>query len=138
LKSQVDPSFGNNFNNRCEEALGSAIDIHTAFREGAFGESPFPFIGWLMLLEDCDGSTSTIKDYSPHFPVFPEFTQTSYARRYELLCRKLMREKLYTAATLLLSPSSGTGTYRELSELTGMRHFASALAAQTASAACRD
>ena len=39
FKSQVGPSFGNNANNRCEEALGTAVDIWTAFREGAFGES---------------------------------------------------------------------------------------------------
>jgi len=35
-KSQVGPSFGNNFNNRTEEAMGSAIDLWTAFREGAY------------------------------------------------------------------------------------------------------
>ena len=38
LKSQVGPSFGNNFNNRTEEAIGTATDLWTAFREGAFGE----------------------------------------------------------------------------------------------------
>ena len=27
LKSQIGPSFGNNFNNRTEEALGTAIDF---------------------------------------------------------------------------------------------------------------
>jgi hypothetical protein len=32
FKSQVG-SFGNNFNNRVEEALGSSVDIHTAFRD---------------------------------------------------------------------------------------------------------
>jgi hypothetical protein len=31
-KSQVGPSFGNNFNNRAEEAIGSALDLWTAFR----------------------------------------------------------------------------------------------------------
>lgn len=49
LKSQVGPSFGNNFNNRAEEAIGTAHDFWTAYREGAFGEQPRPFIGWLML-----------------------------------------------------------------------------------------
>jgi len=29
LKSQVGPSFGNNFNNRSEEAIGNATDIWT-------------------------------------------------------------------------------------------------------------
>jgi hypothetical protein len=38
FKSQRGPSFGNNFNNRTEEALGNAQDLWTAFREGAFGK----------------------------------------------------------------------------------------------------
>ena len=51
FKSQVGPSFGNNFNNRAEEAIGTAHDIWVAFREGAFGESPAPFVGWMMMLD---------------------------------------------------------------------------------------
>jgi hypothetical protein len=35
FKSQVGPSFGNNFNNRTEEAIGNAEDIWTAYREAA-------------------------------------------------------------------------------------------------------
>jgi len=52
FKSQVGPSFGNNFNNRAEEAIGTAHDLWVAFREGAFGESPSPFVGWMIMLED--------------------------------------------------------------------------------------
>lgn len=40
MKSQVGPSFRNNFNNRAEEAIRSACDLWTAYREGAFGEVP--------------------------------------------------------------------------------------------------
>jgi hypothetical protein len=43
-KSQVGPSFGNNFNNRTEEAMGSALDQWTAFRERAYLDSPQPFL----------------------------------------------------------------------------------------------
>ena len=32
FKSQVGPSFGNNFNNRTEEAIGTAVDLWTAYR----------------------------------------------------------------------------------------------------------
>ena len=42
FKSQVGPSFGNNFNNRTEEAIGTAHDLWTAYREGAFGEQHAP------------------------------------------------------------------------------------------------
>ena len=56
-KSQVGPSFGNNFNNRTEEAMGSALDLWTAFREQAFGSAVRPWIGYMFLLEDCSAST---------------------------------------------------------------------------------
>jgi hypothetical protein len=129
--------FGKNMNNRVEEVLGTAIDFWTAFREGAFKESPAPFVGWLMLLEDCTGSSRPLKEPFLHFPVHEDFQNTSCAQRYEMLCRKLVREKLYTAATLLLSPRSGieNGEYRELSELTGLKSFVAPLAAHIAAAA---
>lgn len=41
LKSQVG-SFGNNFNNRTEEALGSAVDLWTAYREQVFPKQQPP------------------------------------------------------------------------------------------------
>ena len=45
FKSQVGPSFGNNFNNRTEEAIGNAEDIWTAYREGRFGRHRAPLLG---------------------------------------------------------------------------------------------
>jgi hypothetical protein len=139
FKSQAGPSFGNNFNNRTEEAIGTSVDLWTAFREGGFGESPRPFVGWLMLLEDCEGSRTPVQDNSPHFKVFPEFREASYAERYNLLCSKLMQENLYTAATLLLSPRSSlhTGEYSELSELTSLKMFVTTFAGHIAAEAAR-
>lgn len=59
-KSQVGPSFGNNFNNRTEEAMGSALDLWTAYRESAFVSSVRPWIGYMFLLEDCASSTRPV------------------------------------------------------------------------------
>ena len=39
FKSQRGPSFGNNFNNRTEETVGTATDLWTAYREGALGRN---------------------------------------------------------------------------------------------------
>ncbi len=103
LKSQVGPSFGNNFNNRTEEAMGTAVDIWTAYREGAFAPSSAPWIGYLLLLEDCAKSREPVRVVEPHFPVFHEFHGASYARRYEIFCRKLVRERHYSSACLLLA-----------------------------------
>ena len=103
LKSQVGLSFGNNFNNRTEEAMGTALDIWTAYREGAFCTSPAPWLGYLFLLEDCPESRSPVRTQETNFPVFKEFRGASYAKRYELFCRKLVRERQYNAACFIIA-----------------------------------
>ena len=139
LKSHVGPSFGNNFNNRTEEALGTAQDFWTAFRDGAFGNQPRPFVGWLMLVEEAEESKTPVAVSSPHFGVFPEFDGASYLKRYDLLCQKLVREQLYTTAAVIASPRTAakTGRYSELSEMTGLRTFVAAFAGHIASEAAR-
>ena len=139
LKSQVGPSFGNNFNNRTEEAIGTAHDFWTAYREEAFGKQPRPFVGWLMLVEDAPASRSPVKDKSPHFPVFEEFRGASYLDRYELLCQRLAQEQLYTTASMITSPRNAakSGQFTELSPMTGLRTFVTALAGHVAAGAAR-
>lgn len=132
FKSQAGPSFGNNFNNRTEEALGNATDLWTAYREGAFGKNPpRPWLGWLMLLDDCEGSTKPVDFVEPHFKAFPEFRGASYARRYEVLLRKLLLEKLYDGAALLLASQAAgrRGQYREPADDLTMRRFLASLGA---------
>ena len=109
-------------------------------REGAFGgDAPRPFLGWIMLLEDCEKSNSPVQDKEPHFPVDPEFRDTSYSQRYELLCKRLVLERLYSSATLLVSPRSAgnDGRYRHFSELTSLKCFVTEFAGYVASAAAR-
>jgi hypothetical protein len=106
-KSQVGPSFGNNFNNRTEEAMGSALDLWTAYRERAYLASPQPFLGYFFMLEDCDASNRPVRVQEPHFGVFPEFVGASYMRRYEIFCRKLVLERHYTSAAFVSSTAAG-------------------------------
>jgi hypothetical protein len=104
FKSQRGPSFGNNFNNRSEEAIGTAKDLWIAYREGAFGKNAVrPWLGWIMLLEDCPKSQSPVKVDEPHFKVFEEFKGASYAKRYEILLRRLVQERLFDSSALLLA-----------------------------------
>lgn len=134
MKSQVGPSFGNNFNNRTEEAIGTAHDLAVAIRENALGDQPRPFTGWLMLVEDCDRSRAVVRESSPHFAVHPEFQSASYLRRYEILCRRLVQEGLYVQASLMVSKreASETGEYGDMSELTSLTTFAAGLAGHVA------
>jgi len=139
MKSQVGPSFGNNFNNRAEEAIGSACDLWTAYREGAFGDQARPFVGWLTLVEDAPASRRPVQVRSPHFPAFPVFEGISYLERYDLLCRRLVREQLYTTAAMISSPRSAveTGEHGGQSEVTGLRTFVTTLAGHIAAEAAR-
>jgi hypothetical protein len=139
FKSHVGPSFGNNFNNRTEEAIGTSHDLWTAYRDGAFGQQERPFVGWLMVVEDAPRSNAAVRDASAHFPVFQEFAGSSYLQRYEILCRKLVQEQLYSAAAVLATPRSAQadGAYRELSTMTGLRSFVASLAGHVAAEAAR-
>lgn len=134
-KSQVGPSFGNNFNNRTEEAMGSAHDLWTAFREGKFGVSMQPWVGYFFMMEDCESSREPVGVMESHFKVFPEFVNASYIRRYEIFCTKLMRERLYTRAALLTSTMSEglNGKYTEPSSDLSFGLFVRSLAAHLTS-----
>lgn len=128
FKSQVG-AFGNNYNNRTEEALGSATDLWTAYREGAFRDSPRPWLGYLMLLEEAPKSTSPVAVSEPHFKVFEEFRGASYAKRYELFCLKLVRERLYDSTCFLLSDKVGgsKGLFKEPAPELSFENFVASL-----------
>jgi len=112
-------SFGNNANNRAEEAIGSAADFWMAFRERAFLKSPQPWLGYLVLLEDALNSRHVVANREPHFKVFPEFENASYQKRYALLCERLVQERQYNAACLLISDSANKARRRNYSEPAG-------------------
>ena len=129
FKSQVG-SFGNNYNNRSEEAIGNATDIRTAFREGAFSPSMRPWIGFLMVLQEAPGSTKPVGVTESHFKVFEDFRDASYAKRYEVTLTRLMRESLYDQACLLLtSDETKPPTWREPAVELSAERFLSSLVA---------
>jgi Restriction endonuclease XhoI len=136
FKSQVG-SFGNNYNNRTEEAIGSACDLWAAYREGAFKPSARPWLGYLMLLEQAPESTGPVRAQEPHFKVFPEFKNASYAKRYEILLTKLVRERLYDSACFLLSDAKAglKGNYSEPAIELNFEKFMSSLLARAISVA---
>ena len=128
FKSQVG-SFGNNYNNRIEEAIGNALDLHTAYREGYFEPSASPWLGYLMVLQESPKSLSPVKTKEPHFKVYEDFRGSSYVRRYEEFCKRLVRERLYNSACLVTSNKSqgSRGWYREPSEEINFQRFVASL-----------
>lgn len=107
LKSILD-SFGNNLNNRTEEAIGNAVDLLAAYSEGLLpANARAPWIGYLFVMQSDDASTRPIKVSEPHFPVDPVFVDASYLRRAEILLRRLMQQRLYGGTCLIVSDGSG-------------------------------
>jgi hypothetical protein len=127
FKSQVGPSFGNNFNNRTEEAIGSATDIWRAYREGRFGSSPEPFLGYFFLLEDCPAVKTPVRNFEPYFEVDPEFKGVSYSKRYEVLFRRLVLDRLYRGACLTLATNELETKITHPAEDLNFQRFAAAL-----------
>jgi len=130
-------SFGKNANNSCAQTISLAVDLQAAFRRGTFGKYTRPFVGYLGLLEDSRASRVPIKDTSPNFPLVPEYRNASRAERYNILCKKLIMEGLYTAATVIISPrtASKSGAYSEMSDMTGLKSFVTTLAGHIAAEA---
>ncbi|MGQ0526346.1 MAG: PaeR7I family type II restriction endonuclease, partial [Betaproteobacteria bacterium] len=134
VKSQVG-SFGNNFNNRVEEALGNATDFWAAYREGAFKPSQKPWLGYLFMLEETPTSMRPTKriTLSP-YKVDEVFQTRSYAKRYELVCERLVRDRLYDAACFFTSnaDTGKRGQFREPNDELCIKTFAISLHARAA------
>lgn len=148
FKSQIG-SWGNNQNNRIEEALGLGLDFNEANASGLYrsarhiasdgmddGDPRSPFTGYLVLIEDTVDTNRGVRVASPHYPVNPHFMHASYAERYRYLCEYAMQKQIYDAASVLLASREDgeNGDFRELSAPTSAREFFLAFAAQLARA----
>jgi Restriction endonuclease XhoI len=129
FKSQVGPSFGNNFNNRTEEAIGNAEDIWTAYREGRFGSRPAPLLGYFFLLENCPRVHAPVANSEPYFKVDPVFEGASYAKRYQVLCERLVLERKYSTACFTLATNASPTTVSFPAAQLNFRQFAAAVEA---------
>jgi hypothetical protein len=129
MKSQVGPSFGNNFNNRTEEAIGNAVDVWRAYEEGTFGDVR-PWLGYVFILEDAPAAQAPVGIAGNVFPVEEIFEDTSYEDRYRILCDRLVKERLYDATWFVVS--SKTGGAREPAVGSTFAGFAAAVAGRAA------
>lgn len=128
-KSQAS-SFGNNLNNRAEEAIGNNTDIIEAYEEGVFAPSPQPFIGYLMLMADNDESRNVPQVREVNFAVDDEFRDATYVDRMELLCLRMVRKRLVNESVFILSDEDVglDGEYWEPNEELEFERFARSLA----------
>lgn len=127
-KSQAS-SFGNNLNNRVEEAVGSFTDLWEAYEEGVFEPSPAPWIGYLYLMADNERSRNVPRLRAPNFAVDDAFQDATYLDRVELLCLRMVRQRLVDSAAFILTDENRgiDGRYREPNEELAFERFARSL-----------
>ena len=129
LKALGGPSFGNNYNNRVEEALGNAVDLAQGNREALVGDEP-PWLGYFFIMEDLDGSRRSIpRPKEGSFPSDPEWLGRSYQDRFSLTGRRLLNDGLYDAICYVTSSADNPGP-GEPSRQLDWAHFSAAIAAR--------
>lgn len=84
FKSQVRPSFDNNVN-KLSRGHGTEGEPSSALTGKGESEenAPHPFLGWIMLLKDCDNFNAPVRDEEPDFPVDPAFKGASFTQHYD-------------------------------------------------------
>lgn len=128
FKSQVG-SVGKNFNNRFEEALGSALDLWSAqSKNQAFGETP-PWLGYVFILREDQESERPNLPIAALFPADETFRGMSYSERYQEMIKRFMNERVYQASWFLTTRQEpdGTVTYREPLAIASGKAFRTAI-----------
>jgi hypothetical protein len=128
LKALGGPSFGNNYNNRVEEALGSAVDLRRAVLADLFpGEKPW--LGYFFIMEDAPGSRTPVRVLEGASPVEEIWHGRSYQTRFALFCERLVAEGLYDAVCYITSSEAHPQPV-ELVESLDWKHFSAAITAR--------
>ncbi|MFE2408216.1 PaeR7I family type II restriction endonuclease [Kitasatospora sp. NPDC059408] len=128
LKALGGPSFGNNYNNRVEEALGSAVDLRRAAIADLYpGEKPW--LGYFFIMQDEEGSRREVKPAKGALPVEPIWHTTSYQERFGIFCQRLMAEQLYDAVCYVTSSATDPKPNEPVAGL-DWRHFSAAINAR--------
>lgn len=133
-KAQVGSSPDSNFSDTKHKAIGSALDLWSDYRDGSYNRTFKPWLGYLFLLEDTPESRRSVRSQDPPFKVLTESAHLSYRERYELFCRRLVRERHYCVAAYLISNKTGglKGRYAEPADDLAFATFARALVTQVA------
>ncbi|WP_219466512.1 PaeR7I family type II restriction endonuclease [Nonomuraea rhizosphaerae] len=128
LKALGGPSFGNNYNNRIEEALGSAMDLRRTTLADFFpGEKPW--LGYFFIMEDAPGSRSAVRISEGAFSVEDIWHGASYQDRFSIFCQRLMTEGLYDAVCYITSSAAEPKPNEPMRAL-DWQHFAAAINAR--------
>jgi hypothetical protein len=128
MKALGGPSYGNNYNNRVEEALGSAVDLRRAALDELYPKEK-PWLGYFFIMQDGEASRRPVKIAKGAVPADSVWAKTSYQDRFGIFCERLVAEQLYDAACYVTSSAENPEPI-ELVESLDWRHFAAAINAR--------
>jgi len=72
-----------------------------------------PWLGYFLFVEEVARSITPVRLKKSAFPPMPIFMNTSYIQRYGILCQRLMLERNYNSASLIVSGRGKQGLYAE-------------------------
>ncbi|HEX5591729.1 MAG TPA: PaeR7I family type II restriction endonuclease [Solirubrobacterales bacterium] len=121
-------SYGKNYNNRVEEALGSSIDLARANREGLVGPEK-PWMGYFFLMNDEAESRRPLKPQEGPFPVEEFWRGRSYQERFEVTASRLLDEDFYDAVCYVVSSPPDPGPREPVPRL-DWQHFCAGIKAR--------
>lgn len=131
LKGLGAPSFGKNYNNRVEEALGSAVDLQRASLAKWYPGSK-PWLGYFFIMEDHPRTRSEVRlASSPTYAPEEIWEGTSYQDRFGIFCKRLLDEGLYDAACYITS-SKDNPHPKEPEEVLDWVHFSAKIVGRLA------
>lgn len=128
LKALGGPSYGNNYNNRVEEALGSAVDLRRATLGDLYPREK-PWLGYFFVMQDGEKSRKPVKIAAGALPVDEIWQDTSYQDRFGIFCERLMTEQLYDAVCYVSSSAEDPKPIEPVASL-DWRHFSAAINAR--------
>lgn len=125
LKALGNPYYSNNYNNRVEEALGTAIDTRQAVVDGRYGTER-PWLGYLLMVEDTPKAHRKVDLLGSVMEINQEWKGLGYVGRLGIGMRRMLDQKLYDAACLLTS-SKETPEPTEPEASVDWAHFSAAI-----------
>lgn len=128
LKALGGPSFGNNANNRVEEALGSSTCLRRAGLAGLYPAEP-PWTGYLFVMEDAPGSRSPVRVPIGALRTDPAWEGQSYQGRFGITLKRLLDEGIYDSVCYLLSSPQNPDPQEPVAAL-NWAHFAASVRAR--------
>ena len=123
--------IGNNYNIRTGRTIGNASTSGRHSAKGPFGTAR-PWLGYLFLLEEEPRSVAPVKVREPFFAIDDVFRGASYKRRYEILCRRLLLQRLYDAACFVTASADPKSRIHEPAPDLSFDAFARAIRARAA------